>query len=293
MPVVSYLQVALAAIGWGTWSLILRPAGVDPRWAAALMLAVVSVVGAPLLIPRAARPTGMRTPRDGWAMVAIGVFDAANAGLFFAAMAKTTVAVAVLSHYLAPLFVAVAAPRALGTRPLPGSIPLSLVALVGLALVLDPLKGLSGSTVVGALLGAGSAVFYAANVLITKRLGPKFSAEELLVYHAVLSAGILAVVALATGAPTPPLAGVVRISIAAAVIGAGAGLLFLYGLRHVPAEHASMLTFLEPLTAVVVARIAFGERPSRTALVGAAIVLAAGAFAVHASRSTSRQEPSI
>lgn len=299
MPVVSYLQVALAAVAWGTWSLVLRPAGVDPRWSSALMLAVVTVATAPLLLRKAARGPlegPPRAAREWWAIAALGVFDAANAGLFFAAMARTTVAVAVLSHYLAPLLLAVVAPRVLGTRPQPSAVPLALLALVGLSLVLDPLRGLAPSAVLGAALGAGSAVFYAANVLVTKRLGPRFSSEEQLVYHSVVSAGILAGIALATHAPLPPAAGVARIAVASVVIGAGAGLAFLYGLRHVPAEHAGMLTFLEPLTAVVVAIVAFGERPSRAALLGALLVVVAGALSVRARaapRSTSADSPSI
>ena len=38
-------------------------------------------------------------------MVALGLSDAANALLFFHAMDRTTVAIAVLSHYLAPVLV--------------------------------------------------------------------------------------------------------------------------------------------------------------------------------------------
>lgn len=296
MSVVSYLQVGLAAVAWGTWSLFLRPAGVDPRWSSALMLTVVALATAPLLARKAARGPlegPPRAPREWWAIVAMGLFDAANAGLFFAAMAKTTVAVAVLSHYLAPLLLAVVAPRVLRTRPQPAAIPLALVALFGLALVLDPLRGLSPSAAVGAACGAGSAVFYAANVLITKRLGGRFSSEEQLVYHAVISAALLALIAVVTRAPSPPLAGLVRIGVASVLIGAGAGLAFLYGLRHVPAEHAGMLTFLEPLTAVVVAVFAFGEQPSRGALVGGLLVVVAGALSVRARRSTSPPMPSI
>ena len=295
MSVVSYLQVGLAAVAWGTWSLFLRPAGVDPRWSSALMLTVVALATAPLLARKAARGPlegPPRAPREWWAIVAMGLFDAANAGLFFAAMAKTTVAVAVLSHYLAPLLLAVVAPRVLRTRPQPAAIPLALVALFGLALVLDPLRGLAPSAVVGAACGAGSAVFYAANVLITKRLGARFSSEEQLVYHAVISAALLALIAVVSRAP-PPLAGLVRIGVASVLIGAGAGLAFLYGLRHVPAEHAGMLTFLEPLTAVVVAVFAFGEQPSRGAVVGGLLVVVAGALSVRARRSTSPSMPSI
>lgn len=213
----------------------------------------------------------------------MGIFDAANAGLFFAAMDVTTVAVAVLSHYLAPVFVALAAPRWLGTQRSARTVGLALAALFGLALVLEPwrLAGEgAGSVILGSLLGAGSAVFYAANVILTKRMGPRFTAEEQLVYHAVISALVLTAFAVATHARIPTSEGATRVALAAIVLGATAGLLFLYGLRRIAAEHAGILTFLEPLTAVLVAWLAWGERPGLAALIGGAIVVAAGIAAI-------------
>ncbi len=283
-----YLQVAIAATAWGLWSLFLRPAHVDPYWAAAIMLAVVTVATSPFLLRRAARGPQEgppRRPREWIDIALLGVFDALNAGLFFAAMSETTIAVAVLSHYLAPLFVALAAPTILKTPRDLRSLVLAFVAACGLSLVLQPwsvgaASAGSGHPILGALLGAGSAVFYAANVLITKRLGPRFTAEEQLVYHSILSVVLLVLFALVVAAPLPTLDGAARVAFAGVLIGATAGLLFLYGLRKIPAEHAGILTFLEPLTAVLVAWIAFHERPEPLAGVGAAVVLGAGILAV-------------
>ncbi len=293
----AYLRVALAATAWGTWSLFLRPAAVDPRWSSAIMLAVVTVAAAPLLLRRGARgPTEgpPRTRSEWWAIFGLGVFDAANAGLFFAAMSVTSVAVAVLSHYLAPVFVASFAPWVLRTPRAKGALPMAMVALLGLALVLEPwrVEGAVGRPLLGAALGASSAVFYAANVLITKRVGPRFTAEEQLVYHAALSAFILATIALLVGAPLPTSRGVAWVSLASLVIGATAGLAFLQGLKRIPAEHASMLTFLEPLTAVMVAWLYFGERPGVSAAVGGTLVLAAGIFAIRGEKAAPAEEAS-
>jgi len=59
--------------------------------------------------------------------------------------------------------------------------------------------------------------------------------------------------------------------------GAMCGLFFVWGLRRIAASHASTLTLLEPLVAVVLAALAFGELLARSAVVGAAlIVLGAG-----------------
>lgn len=281
----AHLRVAVAATTWGTWSLFLRPAAVDPRWSSAIMLAVVTIVGAPsLLRPGARGPTEgpPRAAREWWAIVALGVFDACNAGLFFAAMSVTNIAIAVLSHYLAPVFVAVAAPHVLRTPRAPRALPLTLLALCGLALVLERAlwSESAGRPVLGALLGAGSALFYATNVLITKRVGPRFTAEEQLVYHAAISVVILACAAWFLRAPLPTLHGVTLIAVGSVFAGAFAGLLFLQGLKAIPAEHAGILTFLEPITAVAVAWIAYRERPGMGAAIGGSMVLVAGVLAI-------------
>jgi drug/metabolite transporter, DME family len=281
----AHLRVALAATLWGTWSLFLRPAAIDPRWSSAIMLTVVTLAGAPFLLRRGARGPSEgppRTAREWWAIVALGVFDAGNAALFFAAMSVTNIAIAVLSHYLAPVFVAAAAPVVLRTPRARRAVPLTFLALCGLALVLErALRSESaGRPVLGALLGAGSAVFYATNVMITKRVGPRFTAEEQLVYHAALSALIIAIFAIALRAPLPPLRGVLWVASGSVLAGAIAGLLFLQGLKAIRAEHAGILTFLEPITAVVVAWIAYGERPGVAAAIGGAMVLFAGAVAI-------------
>lgn len=281
----AHLRVALAATLWGSWSLFLRPAAVSPWWSSAIMLAVIVVSVSPFLLRKGGRGPiegPPRRAREWWAIAAIGVFDAGNVALFFGAMSVTSVAVAVLSHYLAPLFVALAAPAFLGTKRRRGAVPLTLLALSGLALVLErSLRSAgSGRPVLGALLGAGSAVFYALNVLITKRIGPRFTAEEQMVYHAALSTALVVAIAWYVGAPLPAMRGVLLVVAGSVVAGAFAGLVFINGLKQIPAEHASILTFLEPISAVLVAWFAYGERPAFPAAVGGAIVLAAGALAI-------------
>jgi drug/metabolite transporter (DMT)-like permease len=286
----AYAEVAIAAFGWGTWSLFLRPSGIDARWSSALVLSMVAIAGSPTLLRRGAigAPDGAaRRPIEWLWVVALGVSDAGNAAMFFAAMNRTTVAIAVLTHYLAPVFVALAAPRLFGTPRGRGTVTLSFVALAGLALVLRPWSlargaGL-GDTLVGALLGAGSAVFYAANVLLNKAMSRRFTSEETLVYHSVVSGVVLAALALAQGAPLGDPAGLTRVALGGAIVGAGGGLSFLYGLRHMPAEHAGMLCFIEPLVAVLAAWWAFAERPHPIAALGGAIVVAAGLYAIAAA----------
>lgn len=290
-----YVQVAAAAMLWGTWSLFLRPANVDPLWTSPILLSVVVIVAGPLLLRKSARGPETAPPRArrewGW-MALLGVLDAGNVLCFFAAMGVTTIAVAVLSHYLAPVFVALLAPSMLHTPREKRAVPLAMIALVGLVLVLEPWRLDATTTIgrpmLGASLGASSAVFYAANVIVTKRMGNRFTAEEQLVWHSVVSALLLGAVAVVWRAPLPDAHGMRLVLLAGAIVGASAGLLFLYGLRRIPAEHAGMLCFLEPLTAVIVAWLAWHETPGTIAMLGGILVAAAGASSV--ARAPSKAE---
>jgi drug/metabolite transporter (DMT)-like permease len=79
--------------------------------------------------------------------------------------------------------------------------------------------------------------------------------------------------------------------LAAVAIGPGAiaALAFNWGLRRMPAAHASTLTLLEPLVAVLLGAAVFGEPLGAPALAGAALILG-GALAV-VTQAQARPKP--
>ena len=280
-----YAKVAGAAATWGTWSLFLKPAErlghVSPALEAFFIFAACTL----LLMPRAirARSPAARTPR-GWAvMLLLGTADSFNALCFFWAMQRTSLAIAVLSHYLAPVFIAAAAPWVLRERARVATWICIAVALVGLVLLLEPWRSLSDSVFMGASLGALSAVFYAMNVLTTKRLHTWFSPTEFIAFHAAPAAVIVALFVphggWAIGFPSA-----IILAAGALVPGTLAGVVFLEGLFAIPASHASILTLLEPLVAVLLGVAVWNEPLSLTGWAGASLILM-GAYGVMRSET--------
>src|SRR5438874_2193852 len=100
-------MVVLAAASWGTWSLFLRPTNLPATTTSPILFAVMGL---------ATLPFALRGPRVRWdrttaaLVVANAAFDALNVLAFFAAISTTTVAIAVLTHYAAPILIALAAP---------------------------------------------------------------------------------------------------------------------------------------------------------------------------------------
>jgi DME family drug/metabolite transporter len=69
----------------------------------------------------------------------------------------------------------------------------------------------------------------------------------------------------------------------AIVLAVGATLLYLNGLRRVPASRAAVLTLIEPVVALFIAAVVWGEPLTIRAGLGAALVLA-GAYLVLRAR---------
>ena len=277
---VGYALVVAAALSWGTWpwifSVVYGPGEPPiPRELGTLVI-MATVTFAPLPLLVRDRVRAHRTARDWLFVVWLGVADAANVALFVGAYARTTVAIAVLTHSLAPLFVALVSPFLLGEAPRLRTFAAVLVALAGLLVVLSPWKeALRPGDVMGALFGAGSAVFYASNVVVSKRLAGKFSATELMVYHGLVALPCLALLVPRGAFAHVPLAPLAKLVLAGLGPGALAGLAFTWGLRRVPATHAATLALLEPVCAVVLGVLVLGQALAGTGVLGVGLVVGA------------------
>ena len=289
-----YALVAGAATSWGLWPIFLRWAErlspMSPALESAILMVVLGLVSGPLsLRDRVARKaTAIEWVGAAW----LGVGDAMNAFFFFRAYQTTSVAVAVLTHYLTPLFVALAAPLLLRERPTARTFASVLIGLAGLALLLQPWNAASRpGDALGALFGATSAVFYASNVLVTKRLTPAFSGSEQMFFHCLVAIPLLALLVPRGewGAIDLRASGIIVLgSLGPGTIG---GLSFVWGLRRVPASHASTLTLLEPLVAVIVGAAAFGESVGMASVVGGGMILAGAGLVMTAPAPQGRAGP--
>jgi drug/metabolite transporter (DMT)-like permease len=277
---VPYLAIAVAASFWGMWALVLRRAeAIAPMGTAlesAVVMGVITVLtGAMSLRDRVPRRATWRA--RGW-VAFIGFADAFNVLLLFAAY-KFGIAVSVLTHYLAPIFVAIAAPLALGERLTGRTIAAIAVSFSGLAVMLAPVSGGPPPGAASALwssaaLGAGSAVFYASNVIVTKFVVDEFSTSETMFWHGLVATPLLAAFVPAAGWAAIDARAVTFLAIASIGPGTLGAVLFVWAVRKIPAAHASALTLIEPLVAVVMGAVVYGEAVGGRAVVGGGLILA-------------------
>jgi drug/metabolite transporter (DMT)-like permease len=277
-----YAAVASAACSWGTWALVIRRAAAlgslpTPVQATLVMAVITAVTGVMSLRDRRPGPASWRA--RAW-VAYLGVSDALNVLLLFAAYA-ITVGVAVLTHYLTPILVAVASPVFLRERLTPRTALAVGVSFSGLALMLTPSGGTGdmGAVWRSAALGAGSAVFYASNVIVNKVVAEEFSTSETMFWHGVVATPLLAAFVPPTSWGLVDARAALFLAAVSIVPGALAGVLFVWALRRMPAAHASTLTLLEPLVAVLIGARFFGESLGARTVVGGGCILA-GALAV-------------
>jgi drug/metabolite transporter (DMT)-like permease len=290
-----YAAVAFAAVSWGTWALIIRHTEVLGAMPAALEAAVVmgvitAVAGLASLGDRAPRRRTWRA----WACVGwFGVADLLNVLLFFAAY-KLTIAVAVLTHYMTPVFVALAAPLVLREKMSARTRLAIAVSLFGLAVMLVRSGGAGAGVMwTSAALGTCSALFYASNVLVNKFVVSSFSTSEAMFWHGVVAT--LLGLALVPGGAWKTVDGHAVAFLAMAAIGPGAlgGLAFVWGLRRVPAAHASTLTLLEPVVSLLIGARVLGEPLGLRALAGGALILAGAVLVMTQGAEADESSPGL
>lgn len=222
----------------------------------------------------------------------MGITDAANALCFFMAMQHTTVAVAVLAHYLTPVLVAVTAPFILGERLRPGTLLALLGATTGLVLLLRPWGALDASQLLGAGLGVLSAVFYAASLLIAKGLFRHLTPVAVAAWPKMVSVPLLVGAAWAiSGGLDVELKPMVILIVGACVCGVVPTLLFNGGLRRLRASQASVLTLVEPLVAVAVGVFVWREQLHPLSVVGGVCILL-GAWTIARASASPSASPS-
>lgn len=274
-----YFYVAGAAALWGLWSLPLRLAeryqALSPVTEALVLFGVMFVSVAPVALWGAKRRIVHRAKLPAAALGglgALGISDAMNSLCFFWSMQRTTLAIAVLTHYLAPILVALFSPLLLGERMLRRTWGALALALFGLALLLEPWRAHTAGLSIGAALGAASAFFYAANTLISKRLQRWFAPSEILAWHMPTALLTLTIFLPTRGVAIghEPLLILVCGSL---LLGALATVLYLSGLARVPASQACVLTLVEPLVAVGVGVLIWGERLSVFMAAGGTLIV--------------------
>jgi DME family drug/metabolite transporter len=205
--------------------------------------------------------------------------------LFFVAMRDTSVAIGMFLLFLAPVWVALLAPRVFRARTERIVYPALVLALAGLAAILLPsllgegVKLSAGGVAAGLAAGLG----YAAFQLIVKDLTRRVAAVTIVVAETWLDAVILLPLALVqtVGAGYQL---TTRDLVAGVVLGivctALAYMMWTAGMGRIKVQHSSIMGYLEPVSGPIYALLLLGQAISLWTVAGGALIVAAGVLVV-------------
>lgn len=254
--------------------------GVDPvtLLAGRFGLAGLCMVGV-LRVGGHAWPRG----RDLLILVGLGaICYVAQSSLYFVALTVAPGALVALLLYVYPAIVAVAAAVLFRERFTTAKVVAVVVALAGTALTIG--RTPAGSPL-GIALALGAAVAYAIYILISSHVAPRAGAIPAATV-VMLSAGVvLGLVAVIRGPALPESgagwAAIIGLALVSTVI---AIVTFFAGLERIGPAQAATVSTTEPVTAVVLAAVALGERISADQIVGGALIVAAVTLMARAGR---------
>lgn len=213
----------------------------------------------------------------GW-LAAGGISLGLNWVFLFAAYRTTTVAVASLCNYMAPIMLIVIAPPLLGEPRSMKKAVCAVVAIIGMVLVSGVVEGgAEGVNAQGIALGLGAAVFATTLVLSNKKLGdiPVFEKSSVQLLFATAAALPFALV-VGLAQPLQPDALTVGLVVLLGLLHTGvAYCLYFGGLGHLRAQTAAVLGYVEPAVSVLVSTTILHEPLSILGWIGAALIIGA------------------
>lgn len=205
-----------------------------------------------------------------------GVAMGVNWILLFEAYRYTTVSVATLSYYFAPVIVIILSPILFREKLTKKQIICFVMSTIGLVMIIDVTNIGEGSfQLMGILFGLGAAVFYAMVILLNKfikgvsgihrTLLQFFAAILVLIPYVCFTGGIHLGTLNGKGWICLLIVGLVHTGIAYCM--------YFSSLKDLSGQEAAILSYIDPLVAVVVSVLVLKEGISWLQLLGGGLVL--------------------
>ena len=192
----------------------------------------------------------------------------------FEAYQYTTVAVATLCYYMAPAFVILLAPIVLKEKLTPLNILCTLFALLG-AVLISGVLGDSGANLTGVFYGLLAAVLYASIMILNKKMkglsGLELTFFQLTVATCVMLPYVLITEDLVNLLWTPQSMSLLLI---VGIIHTGLVYqLFFSAMNQLPAQTSSLLSYIDPITAIFLSAWLLQEKLSPIQVMGTVLIL--------------------
>ena len=233
------------------------------------------LIGAFLLVTRqflSLKGLGKDLPLLLFSGMAMGI----NWILLFEAYQYTTVAISTLSYYFAPVIVTLVCPILFKEKMTKKQILCFVMSSLGLALVIGITDlGKGGNDAIGVAFGLGAACFYATVILLNKfikgitgihRTFLQFlAAIVILIPYVTVSGGVHLDSLDSTGWICLLIVGLLHTGVTYC--------LYFSSLKDLPGQEAAILSYIDPLVAVIIGVVVLGEPLSWQQFLGGGLIL--------------------
>lgn len=244
-------------------------------------LALYRAVLATILIGTFLLVTGQKLPLNSlgielFLLLFSGIAMGFNWILLFEAYKYTTVAISTLSYYFAPVIVTIVCPFLFKEKLTGKQILCFVLSTAGLSLVIGIHNlGKGGNDTIGILFGLGAAVLYATVILLNKFIKGVTGIHRTFLQFVAAILVLIPYVAFTGGFHLSSLNGTGWICLL--VVGlVHTGItycLYFSSLKELPGQETAILSYIDPLVAVIIGVVVLGEPLSWQQLAGGAMIL--------------------
>ena len=216
---------------------------------------------------------------DVWVLLISGIAIGINWIFLFQSYRYTTIANATICYYLAPVIVVFLSPFVLKEKLTMVKIGCILAAVLGIWLITG-MGGLAGNgsgknDLIGILFGLGAAVFYASVIILNKFFKHVTDLERTLIQLIFASLSLLPYVLLRMpgSAGVITVTGVILLLILGIVHTGFSYYLYFSGLHALKGQTAALLSYIDPLTAILLSALILSEKMGVLQILGGVLIL--------------------
>lgn len=196
--------------------------------------------------------------------------------LLFQSYKYTTVSMATLSYYFAPVLVTLICPLFFHEKTTVGQKLCFLMSTIGLVLIIGT-GGISGNrqNIIGILFGLGAAVFYATVIVLNKYIKNVTGLHRTFLQFIAAIVVLLPYVLITSGIHVTALDGKgwVNLLLVGLIHTGITYCLYFSALKDLPGQETAILSYIDPLVAVAVSVLILGEYMSFWQAAGGALIL--------------------
>ena len=222
------------------------------------------------------KPDIKNIKRNAVYLIISGVALGFNWILLFEAYRHTTIAVATLCYYMAPVFMILLSPFILKEKMTPLKALCSAAAVGGAVLISGAAAGDNGS-IKGVLFGLSAAVLYCSIVMMNKFMRDMTSLDTTFIQLAISAVIMIPYVLLTQDIKTFTFSGkTIFLVLLVGIVHTGlAYLLYFSSVQEVSAQTTAVFSYIDPVTAIVLSAVILNQSMSAVQICGTVLILGA------------------